>query len=91
MLSLAWSDEALDDLDQIADYVGEYDLVAANRLLERIEAYAERLVDFPFMHRRGLLPDTREAIVTPNYKMIYRIAETDVVILSVIHTRRQYP
>ena len=43
------------------------------------------------MHRPGRVTDTREAIVTPNYVMIYRVALDAIEILAVKHTRQQYP
>jgi plasmid stabilization system protein ParE len=43
------------------------------------------------MHRNGRVPDTREAIVTPNYILIYRVGTEAIEILNVKHTRQQYP
>ena len=91
MLTLEWSDEALDDLDQLAEYIGERNPMAGARLLDRIETFAERLCHFPYMHRTGRAPGTREAVVTPTYMLIYRVTADAVEILSVVHTRQQYP
>jgi len=35
-------------------------------------------------------PGTREAIVHPNYILVYRVGET-IDILAVLHARQQYP
>lgn len=43
------------------------------------------------MYRRGRLPDTREAVVHPNYILIYQVGIDSVEVLNVIHSRRQYP
>jgi toxin ParE1/3/4 len=45
----------------------------------------------PFMHRTGRAPGTREAVVHPNYIVIYEVGSDSVTIRSVIHSRRQYP
>jgi toxin ParE1/3/4 len=91
VLTLDWTQEALDDLDQLAEYIGERNPAAGARLIEKLEACAERLCQFPFMHRSGRAPATREAVVTPNYLLIYRVTADTVEILSVVHTRQQYP
>lgn len=43
------------------------------------------------MHRAGRAPDTREAIITPNYILIYPVGAQAIEILAVKHTRQQYP
>ncbi|OYW44630.1 MAG: addiction module antitoxin [Sphingomonadales bacterium 32-68-7] len=90
-MTVEWSEAALDDLDALADYIGERDPDAADRMIERIETFAERLAQFPYMHRRGRVPGTREAVAHPNYILIYRVTARAVEILSVLHTRQHYP
>ena len=51
---------------------------------------ADRLPDHPFIHRPGRVAGTREAIVHPNYIVVYRVAET-IDVLAVIHARQRYP
>lgn len=91
MLTLLWSERALEELDQLIAYIGERNQAAGDRLLERIEFCAERLTEFPYMHRAGREPGTREAVITPNYILIYRVAADAVEVLNVLHTRQQYP
>jgi plasmid stabilization system protein ParE len=43
------------------------------------------------MYRAGRVEGTREAVVHPNYIIVYRIGTEAVEILDVLHTRRQYP
>ena len=64
---------------------------AALRLATSIEACAHRLVDHPFMYRPGRADGTREAVIHPNYLLIYRIVLDTVDIVNVVHTRRDYP
>lgn len=91
MLAVIWRESALDDLQEIVDYISEYDFNAAWRLHALMRASAERLSDHPYMYRTGRREDTREAVVHPNYILIYRVAATQVEILNVVHSRRQYP
>jgi len=43
------------------------------------------------MHRSGRVPGTREAVITPNYILVYRVTEDAVEIVNLMHTRQQYP
>lgn len=91
MLTLLWSPKALDELDNLTDYIGERNPSAADRLTERIQGCAERLTHFPYMHRSGRVPGTREAVVHPNYVLVYRVTADAGEVLGVLHTRQQYP
>lgn len=43
------------------------------------------------MYRTGRIPGTREAVVHPNYILIYQVGIDSVEVLNVIHSRREYP
>ena len=43
------------------------------------------------MYRAGRIRGTREAVVHPNYILIYRVGSDAVEIVNVIHSRQQYP
>jgi addiction module RelE/StbE family toxin len=87
---LVWTDEATADLLDILDYIAARNPTAANRLDAAIRHTAERLPDHPLIHRPGRVPGTREAIVHPNYIMVYRVGEA-IEILALQHARQQYP
>ena len=91
MLRLAWREQALDDLDAIIDYIRQNNFRSAERMQDMFEACAERLTDHPYMYRAGRVPGTREAVVHPNYILIYRVVSDAVEIVNVIHSRQQYP
>jgi plasmid stabilization system protein ParE len=67
MLTLSWRETARTSLRSIISYISERDQGAADRLLARIMDCSERLPQFPYMHRAGREPGTREAVITPNY------------------------
>lgn len=90
MLPLVWRPEARADLLGILNYIGDRNLAAADRLGALIEDAAERIPSHPFMHRSGRAPGTREAIVHPNYIVVYRVGEI-IEVLAVLHARQQYP
>lgn len=43
------------------------------------------------MHRPGRIIGTREAVVHPNYILVYEVGIDAVEVMSVVHSRRQYP
>ena len=91
MPRLVWLEDARADLRAILAYISEQDADAAQRLNDAIRAAAERIVQFPQMYRPGRLPNTREAVVHPNYIVIYRVTANAVEIVSIVHSRQHYP
>ena len=75
----------------IITYIADRNVEAAASLNDRMQACAERLSEYPFMHRPGRVAGTREIVVHPNYLMIYRVTYDAVEILNVLHSRQQYP
>ena len=84
---------AVEDLKSIRDWISEDDERSADRALSRIRQTAMMIGQFPLMGRRGLVPQTREfSVVGLPYLIVYRLAsETDLDILTIMHTRRRYP
>ncbi|HET8612394.1 MAG TPA: type II toxin-antitoxin system RelE/ParE family toxin [Sphingomonas sp.] len=91
MLTLVWRANALDDLETIIGYIAERNLSAAAYLQDAIEACAERSPEHPFLYRPGRAPGTREAVVHPNYILVYRVTADMVEIVSLVHARQEYP
>ncbi len=90
-MKVVWRASARDDLLRIVTYIADRDLAAAQRIKDALEACAERLADHPFLYRPGRIAGTREAVVHPNYLLIYRVGTDTVEIVSVVHARQQYP
>jgi len=91
VLRVSWTNRGLDDLDLITDYIGDRNFAAAERIRILIEDAAERLPNHPYAHRPGRVPGTREAVVHPNYIIVYAVGAATITILAVIHARQQYP
>lgn len=90
MLPLVWRAEARADLVEIITYIAERNLSAAERLQGAIAHTAELLPEHPYIHRPGRVAGTREAVIHPNYILIYRVADM-IEVLAVLHARQQYP
>jgi toxin ParE1/3/4 len=95
VLKVIWRESALAGFDEIAAYIAEQNPAAADRLQSIIEASAGRIAEHPFMHRLGRVKGTREAIVHPNYILVYRVTTEAVEILKFCtlasNIRRAYP
>lgn len=91
MLKLVWRPEAQSDLETIISYIAERNPAAAQELRSVIGTCAERLPEHPYIYRSGRIPGTREAVVHPNYILIYEVRADTIEVMSIIHSRRQYP
>lgn len=91
MLPLVWGAEALRDLEQIIGYIADRNVAAAERLQDAIEYTAGQLPAHPYLHRPGRVPGTREAVVHPNYVLVYKVGAAEIDVLAVLHARQQYP
>ncbi len=72
-------------------YIADRDYAAAQRLKDAVEACAERICQHPEMYRPGRVDGTREAVVHPNYILVYRVGAQAVEIINVLHSRQLYP
>nr|WP_219852719.1 type II toxin-antitoxin system RelE/ParE family toxin [Stutzerimonas stutzeri] len=86
-----WLPQALDALEEIAGYLAERSPYAADHMQAAIEATVEALPQHPYIHRPGRVPGTREAVVHPNYLVVYRVGTERISILDVLHARQEYP
>jgi addiction module RelE/StbE family toxin len=89
-MRLVWSEKAEKQLDQIFAYIAEDSNIYAFHTVEQIIKTAEGLLRHPRSGR--VVPeyeraDVREILYNP-YRIIYRLSENQVEILSVIHARR---
>ena len=90
-MNLVWRESARRDVKAAIEYIAEHNAIAADRMNSAIEACAERLSEHPYMYRPGRELGTREAVVHPNYILIYRVTADAVEIVRLLHTRQQYP
>ena len=91
MMELLWTPEAVRDREDIYDYIEGDNPLAALALDELITERTSVLQDFPRIGRDGRVPDTFELVVHSSYMVVYNIVETQVRILNIVHTARQWP
>jgi toxin ParE1/3/4 len=48
--------------------------------------------EHPYLYRESdRIPGLREIVAHPNYLILYRITDTAIDVVSVVHTRREFP
>lgn len=88
---IEWRPEARADLRKILSYISERNQVAAFNLGDEIERATSALPQHPYLYRHGIVAGTREMVVHPNYVVVYRVTGTIIEVISVLHSRQQYP
>ncbi|HEX8405141.1 MAG TPA: type II toxin-antitoxin system RelE/ParE family toxin [Duganella sp.] len=91
MLPILWQTEAQTDLATILAYIAERSQKAAADLYDEIDHAVSQLPQHPYLYRPGRVAGTHEMVVHSNYVVVYRVDATAIEILSVLHTRQQYP
>jgi len=90
-MRLIWSSRSESELAAIIDYIAVDNLDAALELDFHITSSAERLMGFPKLGKPGRVEGTRELIVHAHYILVYEIDGEELLVLSVLHTSRQWP
>ncbi|MBW2545613.1 MAG: type II toxin-antitoxin system RelE/ParE family toxin [Deltaproteobacteria bacterium] len=88
MARLIWTESALLDLDEIAEYIALDDPLAASRYVQKVFDRVERLEAHPNSGKRPAeLPRTsyREVVVAP-CRIFYRVEKNAVYILYVMRS-----
>ncbi len=92
MAEVRWTPQAADDLDAIAEFIGQDSEHYATLFVMNALEVVERLKDYPHIGR--IVPEITEPtfceIILGNYRIIYRVhTETELVeILTVYHGAR---
>lgn len=86
------SPAARDDIRAAYTYYAGRNPDAAGRIVRSIRDAINGLAQFPLMGRVGVVPGTRERILTRYpYKIIYEINGDTIEVDRVIHTSQQWP
>ncbi len=88
MRRILWTEEAVANLDAIADYISAFNPAAAERLARRLIELADSLVDFPD-RGRDAGGGRREMTIVPPYVLRYRVEGDTVIILRIRHGRQE--
>jgi toxin ParE1/3/4 len=90
VVEVIWSDNALSDIEEIAGFIERDSLQYASLVTSEIFQSVKVLSQFPRIGRKVPErndPKLREVQVPP-YRVIYRLLDEGVTILTVVHSRR---
>lgn len=91
-MRVRFTPRAFSDLNVIRTYIHQFNPAAAGRVVALIERIASRLADFP---ESGLVSDELDARIVFSrrypYRIYYRIARDEIVILHIRHAARRPP
>ena len=89
-LALRWTEQAVNQLGAIAEYIGLASPVYAEQVVERLVARLRQAQEFPTSGRQ--VPEAGQAnvreLIDAPYRIIYRIAPTTIEILAIVHARQ---
>lgn len=90
MARLIWTEPALLDLEEIAEYIALDDPLAASRYVQKVFDRVERLETHPQSGKRPLeLPrSSYREVVVPPCRVFYRVEGDAVYILYVMRSER---
>ena len=89
-LNIFWSQEAIDDIESIANYIQKDSLQYAKSVVQTFFSKVEILTEFPLIGR--IVPEynnenIRELFIY-SYRLIYNIEANSIHIIAVIHGKR---
>lgn len=90
MAEIVWTEPALDDLDEIAEYIALDKLSAAENLVRKVFEKVDRLSGLPNSSRKvpELTPSKYKEVIVGPCRIFYRVSEDAVYILHVMRVER---
>ena len=90
MVTIDWTELAIEDLHSIYNYVAKDSKVYAERLIEKIVNRVDQLINFPKSGR--VVPefnnDLLRELIQGNYRIVYKITSSKVTILRIHHAAK---
>lgn len=90
MTKIIWTEPAVADLQAIVDYISRDSETFAIAFAQKVLKAADKLQTFPQIGRpvpESDRDDIKE-LIFQNYRIIYRIGVTNIVILAILHGSR---
>lgn len=90
MASIIWTENALQDIDNIANFIGKDSEFYAKQFVAKLIAATEKLERYPEIGRplNELPQSVYKEIQFKKYRIIYRFDEVHVYIINVYHSAR---
>ncbi len=91
MLTITWLSTAKSDLAEIITYIAERSPQAARNIRWRIESAVLPVAEHPYLYKPGRISGTREIVAHPNYIIVYKVTDSAIEVMNVVHARQEYP
>jgi toxin ParE1/3/4 len=92
-MKVVWSPLAIDRAAEIAKYIAQDNMIAAESWIDTVFAKVEQLKSFPESGR--IVPEINslkiKELIYGNYRIIYRIQEKQISILTIRHGKQILP
>ena len=92
-MKLTWSPLAIERVSEIAEYIAQDKPSAAQRWVDKIFNSVEKLSEFPESGR--VVPELNNKmfreIISGNYRIIYKHETSEILILTVRHSKQILP
>ena len=92
-MELKYSENALDDLDQILEFIAKDSPVRALAFIDRIKTKVELLITFPGLgvgcQSKGISEDCR-VMIFGSYLIFYSVDKENILVLSIISAAEDY-
>lgn len=89
-MKILWTEPAIEDLRNLHGYIAKDSEEYASTFVERLILSVEKLLPFPRLGR--MVPEADQETIRElfyhNYRIIYRIKQELIEILTVVHGRR---
>lgn len=93
MLPLRWTERAVDNLADIADFISQHSAFYAEGVVTRIDHQLQLLRIHPELGKPA--PEASDLgvreLVVDSFRVFYRVHAECVEVLAIIHSRRQLP
>lgn len=90
MAEVRWSGTAVEQINEIAEFIAQDSPISADRWVDRVFAHQEQLQEQPLSGR--VVPEVADEkireLIIGNYRLIYRSSTESVDVLSVQHSRK---
>ena len=91
MVTIDWSNQVFDDIDNIAEYLSQHSKPLAKEFVDKVFEKAEMLKNFPEMGRKVPEIGSRRVreLIYKQYRIVYQLVAKDKIRILTIHHSAQ--
>lgn len=91
-MRLEWSKDAIEDLDNIWEYIASDNMLRAFSFIDELRAEAKKVADNPMIGIK--IPELNDELFREwfyrDYTLIYEIVDNTVVLIHEVHNQKRY-